>query len=1218
MKQTRIALSIAMLVEISLAGVNGFAACQAQDMVVNGGFEAGTEGWSWGQWKGLPEPGFVDKDAPHEGKASYTMTMAGMEGGRSLYASLSNIDPARDYELSLALRAKGLPENSVGISFLQWGTENSKRVRPQGWVCLPGSPTTRELIVVGGAFGWQEFKVHIYRQSIKPTTKRLTLYIEHTSIGQGELSIDAVALIPVDSIAYRGPVRPQKRPTLQRRKPTPQEEAAAVSPAQAGSTESKDLLLSRCDSTQGWALTLGNEFPGAKGELTTVEDSGRNVLRVGFDLSGGGRYVGAVRRATTERATIGKAEAILFDVRGSGLSSFGARVRDATGQTHAASLRAEEGAWRTIALPLTKETFGHHWGGAKDGKIHFPLRGVVIASNTGKRAKGSFLLRNFGVRRAGSKRTWNITVTTDRPGHIHFVEEPKVNVSVRVLNGLREQRRVPVTVEVVDVDGEAVAAEGEATRSAQRLSIDPWSAGVAVLSLDSPGPGYYHVRVSVGEGALQEHGEGAFGVVPRPLRYRQRDPESFFGMHSADPAISPRLGVHWFRYYQQWRWREYHQGQYDHPTERLQQCVDAGIDILMCLVYQEPRWLKPRTKPDGLPTAEAMQHYADFVRSTVRAHPFVAVYETMNEPDLMIMAHRNLSLAKALEFYTGMCKTILPIIREGVPGIPIAGSAVSGQDQKSGFRFSRGALGQMGDAFDIWSPHPYASPRTFGPGLAPLSPEDNRETDKHRETLSLIRELGGDQKYWVGEKGWEIKDEAPLLGMNSLSFADYCARSLIIAKSVPGVQKYFWFTQTMEHAIAAKYPLLRGEPLQPMPAAVAYANVAHRLDHARPVESLQFAGGGIRVCVFDRPMTKTAIAALWSVSTPYVLAVKLPDRARVFGLYGREVLAKPLQLTETPLFIQTAAADARALLSALKQARFQPAEPFQVVAAYLADVRTVRVGLRNNTSQVVRIEGRAVGAFGKIALLPNREEPSWLQIDLPRPVTDGKTDSVPITLSPRDGKPVETVLSTDLVAVARKSGIAVDGRAGDWQGIRPLVLNKREQVLPPDEAGWMGPQDLSVRVYSAWDDQNLYLLVRVTDDVHTPTGRGSFWKKDCLQIAIDVMNDASPTPRFDANDREYGVLIDDGGAHTFQTHPRLATFEAEFPAAGRRVGSETLYEMAFPWSQLGRQPRAGMVFSLNLTAIDNDGAGANYCMGLTPGIVEGKRPAMYREFYLAQ
>jgi len=1266
MAKARTRTPVATVVLLVLIGAVSPAGEPPVNLIPNGGFEDGTNGWSWGQWKGLPEPGFLDKEVPYKGKASYTMSLAGIEGQRSMVTSAS-IDPTKDYELSFALRGKGLPERSVAVALLQWGTEKGEKARPQGWVWLPGLRHAKDLLVLGGTFEWRETTIHLYRQGIKPTTKRLTLYIQHNAIGEGELSIDEVSLVAVEPVPYKRPAQPRAPAVLATRRPPPSKKPLTPEGDEPSAGESKDVLLSRCDSTLGWGLNLGKEFRGAKGELTTTQDGDRDVLEVAFDLSDGGRYVGAQRSAS-----IRGADAIAFEVQSDGRAGFGARVRDATGQVHYAGFSAKKGVWTRVVLPLTKDAFQRHWGGAKDGKIHFPLRRILIAANSSTGAKGEFLLRNVAVQTHEPKRTWGITVTTDQPGHIHFIDEPRVTVAATIDNLLREKRSAAVAVEVVDADGDALAVEGEPVRLAQKLSLGPWAAGRAVLSLDAPELGYFHVRVSVGEGAAREQGEGAFGLVHRPLRYRQRDPDSFFAMHTADSDISARIGVHWYRYYHKWRWGEYHEGVYEQPSERLQACLNAGIDIMMCLNYQEPAWLKPRTGPDGLPTADAIRRFGDFVRASVRAHPFVTTFEIQNEPDLCLMAHRNLSLDKGVEFYSRLVKLVAPIVRKESPGIPIAGCNVSGQDQKAGYPFCRAVLSQVGSLFEVWAPHPYASPRTFGPGLAPLSPEDNRETEKHVDTLAVIREHGGKHRYWIGEKGWEIQDVAPLFGKISLSFADYCARSLIIAKSVPGVEKYFWFLQSQEFSRGAKYPLFRGRPLQPMPAAVAYANVAFHLDHARPIESLQLAGGGIRICVFERPSTNTVIAAAWSVKTPFVLEAALPEGARAFDLYGRRVPTTRLEVTETPLFTQAPAAKAGGLLSAMKEARFQPTEPFDVVTAHLADTRTVRIGLRNNTSQVVRVTAQAVGVSRATALLPNCEEASWLELSLPNACTDkrlwdglsysagaasrvrgtrarlsrasedrrletpshggparprtgpaklattGPGRSLTVLLTPRVGKPVELNLPTNLLPVARKAGIVLDARMEDWRGIPAIVLNARDKVLPPDEAGWLGPDDLSVRISSAWDEKSLYLLVRVTDDTHFSTGRGHFWKQDALQIALDMRNDAATVPAFDANDREYGLLLRGGRAHTFRSHPRGATFEADFPAASTRLGSETVYEMALPWSDLGRKPAPGMVFSLNVVAIDNDGAGANYWMGLTPGIVEGKRPGLYWDFYLTE
>lgn len=54
------------------------------------------------------------------------------------------------------------------------------------------------------------------------------------------------------------------------------------------------------------------------------------------------------------------------------------RVSDATGQTHQYKKRIRgTGGWETIVIPLTKRL--EHWGGAKDGVVHFPIKSVYLS-----------------------------------------------------------------------------------------------------------------------------------------------------------------------------------------------------------------------------------------------------------------------------------------------------------------------------------------------------------------------------------------------------------------------------------------------------------------------------------------------------------------------------------------------------------------------------------------------------------------------------------------------------------------------------------------------------------------------------------------------------------------------------------------------------------------------------------------------------------------------
>lgn len=54
------------------------------------------------------------------------------------------------------------------------------------------------------------------------------------------------------------------------------------------------------------------------------------------------------------------------------------RATDSTGQTHQFKSRLKgSGQWETVTMPLDKKL--EHWGGAKDGTIHFPLTALAIS-----------------------------------------------------------------------------------------------------------------------------------------------------------------------------------------------------------------------------------------------------------------------------------------------------------------------------------------------------------------------------------------------------------------------------------------------------------------------------------------------------------------------------------------------------------------------------------------------------------------------------------------------------------------------------------------------------------------------------------------------------------------------------------------------------------------------------------------------------------------------
>ena len=100
------------------------------------------------------------------------------------------------------------------------------------------------------------------------------------------------------------------------------------------------------------------------------------------------------------------------------------------------------------------------------------------------------------------------------------------------------------------------------------------------------------------------------------------------------------------------------------------------------------------------------------------------------------------------------------------------------------------------------------------------------------------------------------------------------------------------------------------------------------------------------------------------------------------------------------------------------------------------------------------------------------------------------------SLHPKTGEP--------LVVTCFRGTPVLDGNLDEWGG-DAAVLDVVEQIADP--ALWEGPSDCSAKVYSMWDDTNIYIGAAVTDDavVTNQTG-GNIWMNDCLEIFFATTN----------------------------------------------------------------------------------------------------------------
>jgi hypothetical protein len=144
------------------------------------------------------------------------------------------------------------------------------------------------------------------------------------------------------------------------------------------------------------------------------------------------------------------------------------------------------------------------------------------------------------------------------------------------------------------------------------------------------------------------------------------------------------------------------------------------------------------------------------------------------------------------------------------------------------------------------------------------------------------------------------------------------------------------------------------------------------------------------------------------------------------------------------------------------------------------------------------------------------------------------------------------------------------------------------------------PNDLSADFRAMWDENNLYLLVDVTDDilVHDPSHSQSitlpsgsvavpWWYDDSIEVYIDADN--SKSTQYDNDDAQY-YFVWDKTKPTIGVHNQHGRLEnVEFAMVTTDKGYRT--EIKFPWTTLGKKPATGATIGFDVQVNDSDGGG---------------------------
>lgn len=170
--------------------------------------------------------------------------------------------------------------------------------------------------------------------------------------------------------------------------------------------------------------------------------------------------------------------------------------------------------------------------------------------------------------------------------------------------------------------------------------------------------------------------------------------------------------------------------------------------------------------------------------------------------------------------------------------------------------------------------------------------------------------------------------------------------------------------------------------------------------------------------------------------------------------------------------------------------------------------------------------------------------------------------------------------SPPVVVVPTKTAPDIDGRIDEcWAGAQSHKLTKSFYVPPVSDV------DISANYRALWDQNNLYILIEVTDD-QRQNDSDEFWQDDGIEVFIDADNSKSAT--YGPGDYQYYFTLNaDSLAVGEAKRENTSGVQSGF------INTDNGYraEFKFAWSALGIRPAPGVSIGLDVQVNDDDNGG---------------------------
>lgn len=203
-----------------------------------------------------------------------------------------------------------------------------------------------------------------------------------------------------------------------------------------------------------------------------------------------------------------------------------------------------------------------------------------------------------------------------------------------------------------------------------------------------------------------------------------------------------------------------------------------------------------------------------------------------------------------------------------------------------------------------------------------------------------------------------------------------------------------------------------------------------------------------------------------------------------------------------------------------------------------------------------------------------------------RPIVPPPT-SPPATRPPATRAP--SVTPPPALHIPRRSAPPqIDGLTDDWSSF-PYAID--QATYRPEN--WSGLADQTALYSLAWDDQNLYVVVKVTDDVLVQTQHGeNIFKGDSLEILLDTDLANGDNTLTSEDDYQLGIAPGNLVASAPEAYLWFPASRAGKPEgvaiAAKAITGGYVIEASIAWSVFRLQPVSGTTYGFALSLSDND------------------------------